>query len=436
VRFLDIILYSVVITIVSTNAYAAPTMTINAGDTAWMLVSTALVMIMTPGLAFFYSGMVHSTNVVATMMHSYMKLCVVSLVWLLCAYSFAFAPSVRGIIGGIDFLAFQHVDQNPAMIAPTIPHLLFAVYQGMFAVITAAIITGAFAERVRLGAVLLFSMIWIIIVYAPIAHWIWGGGWIATKIKSLDFAGGAVVHISSGVAGLVAALWIGKRGSLENGEQSRPHNLPLTILGAALLWFGWFGFNAGSALSASGLAASAFANTNIAAASAAIIWFIIEYFHKDHSTSLGIISGSVAGLVAITPAAGYVTPLSAVIIGMGGGIVCYIAVSIVKPRLGYDDSLDAFGIHGVGGIWGALATGLFATRTINSAGNDGVFYGNPSLLWAQFITIIAVITYTAIMTTVILFVIQCIIRIRVSIEEEAKGLDATQHGEVGYNLEL
>ncbi|MBM3618102.1 MAG: ammonium transporter, partial [Alphaproteobacteria bacterium] len=308
-----------------------------------------------------------------------------------------------------------------------------ATFQGMFAVVTAAIITGAFAERVRLGPVLAFTIIWITVVYAPVAHWVWGGGWIA-QLGALDFAGGAVVHINSGVAGLVAALVLGRRIRANRQEEVRPHNLPLTVLGASLLWFGWFGFNAGSALGANELAALAFANTNIAAAAGGFAWYAIELWHKNRSTALGIISGSVSGLVAITPAAGFVTPLSAIVIGLGGGLVCYLAVAIVKPKLGYDDSLDAFGIHGVGGLWGAIATGLFATTSVNPAGADGLFYGNAALLWAELIASAAVIAYSAIATYIVLKLLRIFVRMRVSKEEEAKGLDETQHGEVGYVL--
>ena len=414
------------------DAFAASQ--IDSGDTAWIIVASALVMLMTPGLGFFYSGMVHSTNVVATIMHSYMKLCVISLMWVLFGYSLAFGPSISGFIGNLDMAGFGNVGMEPTE-GSTIPHVLFALFQGLFAVITAAIITGAFAERVRLGSILLFSAIWVVVVYAPVAHWVWGGGWIAEKLGALDFAGGAVVHINSGIAGLVAALCLGRRVSVRDGAtDSRPHNLPMAILGASLLWFGWFGFNAGSALAADGLAALAFANTNIAAASGAVAWFVVEYLHKEKSTSLGIISGSIAGLVAITPAAGFVTPLASICIGIGGGMACYWAVAIIKPRLGYDDSLDAFGIHGVGGIWGALATGIFATTDVNSGGADGLLYGNPSLLVAQIISIIAVIAYSAIATYGILVVVRKFVHIRVSAEEEKAGLDSSQHGETGYSL--
>lgn len=404
---------------------------INAADTAWVLVASALVMIMVPGLAFFYSGMVQSHNVVATIMHSYTKLCTISLVWVLWGYSLAFGASHYGFIGGFDFLGFRNLSGAAVNEAVPIPQYLFAMFQGMFAVVTAAIITGAFAERVRLGPILIFSTIWITVVYAPVAHWVWGGGWIASQLGALDFAGGAVVHINSGVAGLIAALVLGRR---LNGNGERPHNLPLTVMGASLLWFGWFGFNAGSALGANGLAALAFANTNIAAAAGGFGWYIVEVWHKKRSTALGIISGSVAGLVGITPAAGFVEPLAAIVIGLGGGLICYWAVAVVKPKLGYDDSLDAFGIHGVGGLWGAIATGLFATTAVNPSGADGLFYGNASLLWAELAASAAVIAYSAIATFIVLRLLRSFVRIRVSEAEEAKGLDRTQHGEVGYVL--
>lgn len=419
---------------VASPAFAQEAVAISPADTAWLLISAALVMLMVPGLAFFYSGMVHSQNVVATLMHSYTKLCTITLVWVLWGYSLAFGASHYGLIGGFDFLGFEGVTGAALSDSVKIPHYLFATFQGMFAVVTAAIITGAFAERVRLGPVLAFSTLWITVVYAPVAHWVWGGGWIATELGALDFAGGAVVHINSGVAGLIAALVLGRRIRANRDSEVRPHNLPLTVLGASLLWFGWFGFNAGSALGANELAALAFANTNIAAAAGGFAWYVVEQLHKKRSTALGIISGSVAGLVAITPAAGFVTPLSAIVIGLGGGIVCYWAVAVLKPKLGYDDSLDAFGIHGAGGLWGAIATGLFATTSVNPAGADGLFYGNASLLWAEIVASAAVIAYSAIATFIVLKLLRIFVRMRVSKEEEATGLDATQHGEVGYVL--
>lgn len=405
--------------------------TINNGDTAWMIVATILVMIMTPALGYFYSGMVRSSNVVATIMHSYMKLCTISIVWLICGYSLAFGNSINGIIGNTEMIFFQNVGLYPSKSVPNIPHILFATFQGLFAVITAAIITGSFAERVKLGPILLFSTIWVIFVYSPIAHWIWGGGWIDEKLGALDFAGGAVVHISSGVSGLVAALFIGSRSN-KIKNTTGPHNLPMTILGGALLWFGWFGFNAGSALSANEIAGLAIANTNIASASGALGWFLIENVCKKKATSLGIISGSISGLVAITPAAGFVTPLSSVLIGLGGGLFCYWAVSILKPKLGYDDSLDAFGIHGIGGIWGAIATGIFSTTSVNQEGTNGLIYGNSNLILMQLLSIIVVIIYSIISTYIILFILNKFVTIRVTKEEEKTGLDKIQHGEIGY----
>ena len=315
------------------------------------------------------------------------------------------------------------------------PHYIFVVFQGMFAAITAAIITGAFAERVRLGPILAFATIWVTFVYAPVAHWVWGGGWISEHLHALDFAGGAVVHINAGVAGLVAALVLGKR--THHKGATRPHNLPLTLIGASLIWFGWIGFNGGSALAADGIAALAVINTCIAAGAAAMGWFFVESFHsKDsHVTALGIISGSIAGLVAITPGAGFVTPMGALITGLVGGIVCYYAVILIKPKLGYDDSLDAFGLHGAGGIWGALATGLFATTSVNSGGADGWFYGDSSLFWGEVKVTLIVIAYSAIATYVILQVLRLFVSIRVTQEEEKTGLDQSQHGEDAYAME-
>lgn len=429
------LLFVILTAVLPSLAFAQEAATINAADTAWVLISAALVMLMVPGLAFFYSGMVHSNNVVATIMHSYMKLCTITLVWVLWGYSFAFGGGDSGLFGGFDYLGFQGVTGEAVSKDVPIPHYIFAMFQGMFAVVTAAIITGAFAERVRLGPVLLFSTLWITVVYAPVAHWVWGGGWIHSTLGALDFAGGAVVHINSGVAGLMAALILGRRLRLTKREQeTRPHNLPLVVLGAALLWFGWFGFNAGSALAANGLAALAFTNTAIAAAAGGCGWFMVELMDKKRSTALGIISGSVAGLVAITPAAGYVAPLSSIAIGLIGGFVCYWAVMVLKPKLGYDDSLDAFGIHGVGGLWGAIATGLFATTSVNPAGADGLFYGSADLLVAEILASLAVIAYSAVATFAVLQLLRIFAQMRVSEEEETKGLDSTQHGEVAYVL--
>ena len=428
------LVYITLFTWILTNPALAESNIIDSGDTAWVVAATTLVMLMTPGLGYFYSGMVHSSNAVSTLMHSYMKLCVISIVWLLCGYSLSFAPSVGGFIGNLDMIGFKGVGFFPLDSTSTIPHILFATFQGMFAVITTAIITGAFAERVRLFPILIFSIIWVILVYSPIAHWVWGSGWISEKLGPLDFAGGAVVHISSGVAGLVAALFIGNRSILNKKLNSRAHNLPMTILGGAILWFGWFGFNAGSVLKANGLTSLVVANTNIASAAGTIGWFITAHLCKRKATTIGIISGSISGLVAITPAAGFVTPLSSIFIGLMGGILCYWGVCILKPRLNYDDSLDAFGVHGIGGIWGAIATGIFATTSVNELGKNGLLYGNPSLVLTQFISIVIVICYAAVVTYFILIILNKIMNIRVSQEEEEAGLDKSQNGEIGYNM--
>ena len=424
---------TIIITMLLTTSKASAATLIDSGDTAWVITATTLVMLMTPGLGYFYSGMVQSSNVVATIMHSYMKLCIISLVWVLVGYSLAFGTSINGFIGNLEMFGLKNVGFIPSESAPTIPHILFATFQGMFAVITTAIITGSFAERVRLIPVLLFSILWMIFVYSPIAHWVWGGGWIAETLGPLDFAGGAVVHISSGVAGLVAAICIGSRTiSSENSHYSKPHNLPMTILGGALLWFGWFGFNAGSVFASNGLTGLVIANTNIASAAGVVGWFLTEYFCKRKTTSIGIISGSIAGLVAITPAAGFVTPLSSIAIGLGGGVLCYWGVCVLKPQLKYDDSLDAFGIHGIGGMWGAIATGFFATTSVNPDGKNGLFYGNPLLVMEQFLSVVIVICYVAIATFIILSIMKKFVCIRVNREEEIRGLDKSQHDEIGY----
>ena len=414
------------------TAFAAEPAGINAGDTAWMLISTALVMLMTPGLAFFYGGMTRRKNGLGTIMHSFMLLCMVSIIWVLWGYTLAFGPDVGGVIGSLAWFGLSGVGQGPAPAAPSVPHLVFMMFQGMFAVITPALITGAFAERMKFSSFLVFSALWVTFVYAPLAHWVWGGGWIATKLGALDFAGGTVVHISSAIAAITAAVMIGKRKGYPS-EIMHPHNLPMTILGAALLWFGWFGFNAGSALASNGLAALAFVTTNTAAGTAAFTWAMVEWIHRKKPTALGAVSGAVAGLVAITPAAGFVSPMSSIAIGVGAGCLCYIAVNL-KPRLGYDDSLDVLGIHGVGGTWGALATGLFASTVANPAGANGLFYGNPSLLLTQALAVAATFVFVFIMSFVILKLVDVIFGLRVSDEDEEAGLDYTQHGESGYTF--
>lgn len=403
---------------------------IDKADTAWMIVATALVMFMTPGLALFYGGMARKKNVLSTIIQSFVSLGVVSIVWILWGYSLAFAPDAFGLgfVGNLDFAGLQGVGFTSSSFAPTIPHQLFMLFQMMFAVITPAIISGAFAERFRFRTYLVFLVLWITFVYSPLAHWIWGGGWMSQKLGALDFAGGLVVHISSGIAALVAALLIGKRRGYGSIPMP-PHNLILTILGAAMLWLGWYGFNGGSALSAGFLAVSAILATHIASSVGAVTWLFAEWIHRGKPTVLGFVSGALAGLVAITPASGYVTPLASIAIGVVGGLICYAFVSIIKPKLGYDDSLDAFGIHGIGGIWGAIATGLFASLAVNPAGANGLFYGNKILLIAQIISILVAIVYAFIVTAVILKFLDMTMGLRITEDEELQGLDLSQHGE-------
>jgi len=400
---------------------------IDSGDTAWLLISTALVMLMTPGLAFFYAGMVRKKNVLGTLMHSFIMLCVMSIVWILWGYTLAFGPDVGGFVGDLSMMGLTGVGMEAN---GTIPHLLFMMFQGMFAVITPALIAGAYAERIKFSSMVVFSVLWVTLVYSPVAHWVWGGGWIAARIGALDFAGGTVVHINSAAAAFAAALIIGKRKGYLS-EPMAPHNLPMTVMGAALLWFGWFGFNSGSALTSGGLAALAFVTTNTGAAAAALGWIVAELMHRGKATAFGAVSGAVAGLVAITPAAGFVTPMGAIFIGLGGGVLCYIAVTL-RPRLGYDDSLDVVGIHGVGGAWGAIATGIFAVAAIG--GTDGLLAGNPSLVWAQFVGVIATIAYSLTVSLILLKAVDLVMGLRVSEEDEVTGLDLSQHGEEGYSL--
>jgi Amt family ammonium transporter len=408
---------------------------INSGDTAWVLISTALVMLMTfPGLALFYGGLVRRKNVLATIMQSFFVLCMISIQWVLFGYSLAFGPDQGHFIGSLAWFGLKGVGMAPNPdYAATIPHLLFMAYQMMFAVITPGLITGAFAERMKFSTYAVFTLLWATMVYDPVCHWVWGaGGWLR-NMGALDFAGGTVVHVSSGISALVCALVLGKRRGYGR-EPMPPHNLPLCLIGAALLWFGWFGFNAGSALGANELAVSAFIATNTAAAAAALTWMFIEWKAIGKPTILGGATGAVAGLVAITPAAGFVTPLSSIIIGMMVGVVCYISVAVIKLRFGYDDSLDAFGVHGVGGMLGAIATGLFAQRIVNPAGNNGLFFGNPALLLTQATGIIATAIYAAAVTFVLLKVLEATMGLRVEDDEEVIGLDITQHEESAYTL--
>ncbi|TSA08318.1 MAG: ammonium transporter [Deltaproteobacteria bacterium] len=406
---------------------------VNTADTLFIMLSTALVMLMTPGLALFYGGMVRSKNVLGTIMQSFVILAVISVEWVLWGYSMAFGPDLAGVTGTLEWFGLNGVGLSPfAGYSETLPHLTFMIFQGMFAVITPALITGAFAERMKFGTFLLFTILWATLVYNPICHWVWGvGGWIR-NLGALDFAGGTVVHISSGASALAAALLIGKRKGYGT-EPIHPHNLPMTILGAALLWFGWFGFNAGSALSCGPLAVNAFVATHVAAAAAALTWTIVEWIYRGKPTTLGTASGAVAGLVGITPACGFVGLTAALIIGIVAGVLCYFAI-VMKTKLGYDDSLDVVGIHGVGGAWGALATGLFADKAINAAGANGLFFGNPGQLGIQALSVIVTIGYAFIMSLILLKALDWIMGLRVSPEDEVSGLDLTQHNETAYNL--
>ncbi len=403
----------------------------NTGDTAFMLIATALVMLMTPGLALFYGGLVRAKNVLATIMQSFICLGVISIIWVAYGYSMSFGPDVAGFVGNLDWAFLHGVGLKPGPYASTIPDLLFCAFQLMFAIITPALITGAFAERMKFSAFLLFTVLWATFVYFPICHWVWGGGWLG-KLGALDFAGGTVIHINSGVAALAAAIVIGKRKGWGH-EAFHPHNLTITILGAGLLWFGWFGFNAGSALSAGETAVLAFFTTQVATGAAVLSWIVAEWILQKKPTTLGAVSGALAGLVAITPAAGFVTPLSAIIIGVVAGVLCYMAV-LMKSRLGYDDALDVVGVHGVGGVWGALATGLFATVAVNPAGANGLFYGNPGQFLIQAIGVGAAIAYSLVLSVIILKIVDVVIGLRVSREDEQQGLDITQHSEIGYSL--
>ena len=415
-------------------ALAAPLPKIDTGDTAWVLMSAALVMLMTPGLAFFYGGLVRRKNMLSVLMQCFMALCIISIQWVVCGYSLSFGPDKNGIIGGLEWTFLTGIGMTPsADYAPTIPHEVFMMFQMMFAVITPALIIGAFAERMRFSAFSIFILLWAIIVYDPITHWLWGNGGFLKNMGVLDFAGGAVVHINAGMTALAAALVLGRRQGYPNG-MSPPHNLPFAVLGAGLLWFGWFGFNAGSALKASGLAGNAFAVTHIAGSVAGITWSVLDWLKYKKPTTLGMITGAVAGLAAVTPASGYVTPVGAIWIGLGAGILPWLLITCLKTKLGYDDSLDAFGVHGIGGIWGVIATGIWATKTINPDGADGLLYGNPLQLWIQLKGVLVTMIYSFIMGFVLLKFVDVVIKLRVSEHEERVGLDLTQHREAAYTI--
>ena len=438
VAFWTASLFALAVPTVLAEEAPAAAVKFDTGDTAWMLTSSALVLMMTvPGLALFYGGLVRSKNVLSTLMHSFFCAALISVTWVLFGYSLAFGPDVGGIIGDFSLFGLSGVLGTASAVAPTIPQMLFVVYQATFAIITPALISGTFAERLRFPAFALYMLLWSTLIYNPLAHWVWGGGWIATQIGALDFAGGTVVHISSGISALVTAIYLGRRSGYPD-QAMPPHNLPFTVIGASLLWVGWFGFNAGSAVSSGELAATAFVNTNTAAAAAALGWIAAEWLRSGRPTLLGGASGAVAGLVAITPAAGFVMPMASILIGFLAGAVCYAAVNL-KSRFGYDDALDVVGVHMIGGTLGALLTGVFATKAVNPAiptltlGLDGgLLYGSPLLVGKQLVAIVATYLYCGIGSFMLLKIVDAITPLRPPIEDERLGLDLSQHSETAY----
>jgi ammonium transporter, Amt family len=431
-RHIVLVLFVFLCATVSAFAQAeATTPKIDTGDTAWMLTSAALVLFMTlPGLFLFYGGLVRSKNVLGMFMQNFIMVGIITIQWIVIGYTLAFANGTS-FLGGLQWAGLSGVGSVPnADYAATIPHQTFMFYQLMFAIITPALMTGAFAERMKFSSFLVFSLLWATLIYDPLAHWVWGVGGFLRNMGALDFAGGTVVHISAGISALVAVLIMGKRVGFGKVSMA-PHNLPFAVIGAGMLWVGWFGFNAGSALGASGLASSAFMATHTAASLAALGWMFAEWFRTGKPTMLGAASGAVAGLVAITPASGFVTPLASIVIGFGAGVICYTAC-MLKPLFGYDDSLDVVGVHGVGGIFGAIMTGVFASKAINPAGNDGLLYGNPSLLVTQLAAVGITVVFAAAGSAVILLAVKAIMGLRVTEEEERMGLDLSQHSESAY----
>lgn len=403
--------------------------TINSGDTAWIIVAAALVMLMTPGLAFFYGGLVRKKNILGVLMQCMAALAVISLQWVLFGYSLSFSEG-NGFIGGLSWVGLKGIGLEPSPYAPNIPHVVFVVFQMMFAVITPALIAGAFAERMKFSAYIIFILLWSTFVYDPLCHWVWGkGGWLAS-MGAIDFAGGIVVHISAGIAALVTALYIGRRKN--GGHAPTPHNLPLTVLGAALLWFGWFGFNAGSALAANAVSGNAFLTTNTAAAAAAVMWAVLDIIFSGKPTILGTVTGAVAGLATVTPAAGFITVTSAMIIGVSTSALCYAVVAFIKPKLKFDDTLDAFGVHGVGGLFGTIMAGVFAVPAINGA--SGLIAGNPGQVVTQLIAAGASAAYVIVVTLLILKVTDLLVGVRAPEKNEVIGLDLTEHNERAYTL--
>ena len=404
--------------------------TINTGDTAWVLIATALVLVMTPALAFFYGGMVRKKNILSTLNLSFITMALLSVQWVLFGYSLAFGKDIGGLIGGLNYLGFSGVGAAPnPTYAPTIPHLAFAAFQMMFAIITPALITGAFVERVRFKAFLFFTLLWATFVYDPVAHWVWGANGILHRLGALDFAGGTVVHITAGFSALAFALVIGRRKGF-GSRTFEPHNIPYSILGAGLLWMGWFGFNGGSALAANGLAVNALVTTNTAAASCGLVWMLLSW-RDDKPSVLGIITGAVVGLVAITPASGYVTPLAAMLIGAVAAPISYYAIRL-RQKMNLDESLDVWACHGMGGVWGALATGLFASKAVNAAGANGLFYGNPMQFLIQLLTVVVVVLFAFGVTYGLARLLRKTIGLRVTDNEEEVGLDISEHGEQAY----
>ena len=400
---------------------------INSGDTAWVLVSAALVILMTPAVGFFYGGMVRKKNILSTIMMCFAVLFVITVQWELFGYTLSFGPSQGGIIGGLKYLGLNGVGQAPDVnYAATIPALVFMMFQAAFAIVTPSLIVGAFVERIKFASFLIFSAIWATLVYDPVAHWVWGmGGWLKV-LGTLDFAGGLVVHLTAGVSALAIALIIGKRKGYGK-DNMEPSNIPIVVLGAVLLWFGWFGFNGGSALAANGLAASAFVVTNTSGAVGALVWMLLSWFHRKPSV-LGVATGAVVGLAAITPASGFVSPLSAMIIGAVASVISYYII-VLRMKLRIDESLDVFACHGMGGAWGAIATGIFASKAINPAGADGLIFGNPGLLWTQFLAVAVIAIFAFVITIVIAKLVDVFIGLRVNDNEELVGLDISQHAE-------
>jgi Amt family ammonium transporter len=405
---------------------------LDSGDTAWMLAAAALVTAMiVPGLALFYGGMVRSKNVLGTMMHSFLILCVVSVVWAFCGYSLAFAPDKGGVIGGLDWTLLSGVGAAPHPVyAPTVPHVAFMIFQLLFAAFTPALIVGAFAERIRFGALIGFTVAWSLFVYAPLAHWMWGGGWLS-RLGAVDFAGGTVVHLSAGASALACALVLGRRRGWRT-DYMAPHNLPFVLAGTGLLWFGWFGFNGGSARAANGVAAGAVAATHLAAAASALAWMAVEWSHRGKPTVLGVASGAVAGMASVTAGAGFIGPVSAVLLGATAGVLAYLAI-VWKGKFGYDDTLDVVGLHGVGGFVGMLGVGLLASTAVNPAGPNGLLFGNPGQLGTQMVAAGVAVVFAFVGTYIILKVLDGMITLRVSPEEESTGLDLSQHNERAYS---